>query len=145
MRKPCILLARPLLSPAFFPRRGLLSEKANPPCLHGRSSRAFYLTKFKSILPTMASTRFLYEPIDDMERMEYSQGGGYHPVVIGDRFNDRFIGSFISSAMVHTRRFGWPKIRDPTHTSQSKSVRQIQNHTRLTSYLNSRSLIYYQI
>lgn len=38
----------------------------------------------------MDSTRVLYEPIEDVERMEYYQAGGYHPVTIGDRLNDRY-------------------------------------------------------
>lgn len=38
----------------------------------------------------MDSTRVLYEPIEDVERMEYYQAGGYHLVTIGDRLNDRY-------------------------------------------------------
>ncbi|RDK43337.1 kinase-like protein [Aspergillus phoenicis ATCC 13157] len=32
----------------------------------------------------------MYEPIEDVERMEYYRAGGYHPVTIGDRFHDRY-------------------------------------------------------
>ncbi|KAJ6093034.1 protein kinase domain protein [Penicillium sp. IBT 16267x] len=38
----------------------------------------------------MDTTRVLYEPIEDVERMEYYRTGGYHPVTIGDHFNDRY-------------------------------------------------------
>lgn len=56
---------------------------ANPLYLHGRSSRASSLATFKLTVPTMNPTRVLYEPIEDLERMEYYQHGGYHPVTIG--------------------------------------------------------------
>ncbi|KNG79992.1 protein kinase domain protein [Aspergillus nomiae NRRL 13137] len=39
---------------------------------------------------TMETTRVLYEPIEDVEIMEYYQAGGYHPVTIGDRFRNRY-------------------------------------------------------
>jgi serine/threonine protein kinase len=32
----------------------------------------------------------LYKPIEDVERIENYQAGGYHPVTIGDRLNDRY-------------------------------------------------------
>ncbi|KAJ6127416.1 kinase-like protein [Penicillium sp. IBT 18751x] len=38
----------------------------------------------------MDSTRVLYEPIEDVEGMEYYQAGGYHPVTIVDRLDDRY-------------------------------------------------------
>ncbi|KAJ5594692.1 uncharacterized protein N7459_000900 [Penicillium hispanicum] len=38
----------------------------------------------------MNTTRVLYEPIEDVERMEYYCPGGYHPVNIGDRFHNRY-------------------------------------------------------
>ncbi|KAK2763354.1 hypothetical protein FQN54_009990 [Arachnomyces sp. PD_36] len=38
----------------------------------------------------MSTVRVLYEPIESVERMEYYQEGGYHPVEIGDRFHDRY-------------------------------------------------------
>jgi serine/threonine protein kinase len=33
-------------------------------------------------------TRVLYEPIEDVERMENYRAGGYHLVTVGDRLND---------------------------------------------------------
>ncbi|KAL3478156.1 kinase-like domain-containing protein [Aspergillus californicus] len=36
----------------------------------------------------MSISRVLYEPIESVERMEYYQEGGYHPVEIGDYFHD---------------------------------------------------------
>ncbi|KAK1141853.1 hypothetical protein N8T08_008366 [Aspergillus melleus] len=38
----------------------------------------------------MSTSQVLYEPIESVERMEYYQGGGYHPVEIGDHFHDRY-------------------------------------------------------
>ncbi|RAH69458.1 kinase-like protein [Aspergillus aculeatinus CBS 121060] len=38
----------------------------------------------------MNPTRVLYEPIEDVERMEYYQPGGYHPVTIGDHLHGRY-------------------------------------------------------
>lgn len=38
----------------------------------------------------METTRVLYELIEDVERMEYYEAGGYHPVTIGDRFHNRY-------------------------------------------------------
>lgn len=38
----------------------------------------------------MDTTRVLYEPIEDVERMEYYRAGGYHSVTIGDSFHDRY-------------------------------------------------------
>lgn len=37
----------------------------------------------------MSTSRVLYEPIESVERMEYYQEGGYHPVEIGNHFHDR--------------------------------------------------------
>lgn len=38
----------------------------------------------------MSTSRVLYEPIEGVERMEFYQYGGYHPVEIGDYFHDRY-------------------------------------------------------
>ncbi|KAB8267701.1 kinase-like domain-containing protein [Aspergillus minisclerotigenes] len=38
----------------------------------------------------MHPTGVLYEPIEEVERMEYYRAGGYHPVAIGDRFHYRY-------------------------------------------------------
>lgn len=42
------------------------------------------------MMSTVAAGRVLYEPIEDVERMEYYKAGGYHPVTIGDRFHNRY-------------------------------------------------------
>ncbi|SPQ21530.1 f2e24157-8dd7-4505-936f-959e878438f3 [Thermothielavioides terrestris] len=39
---------------------------------------------------TLSQPRFLYRPLEDVERLEYYQPGGYHPVDIGDRFHGRY-------------------------------------------------------
>lgn len=41
------------------------------------------------MMSTTEGGRVLYEPIEDVERMEYYKAGGYHPVTIGDRFHNR--------------------------------------------------------
>ena len=59
------------------------------PYFHRQPSRAFS-TASKSTALTMSTSRVLYEPIESVERMEYYQEGGYHPVEIGDHFHDRY-------------------------------------------------------
>ncbi|GLA95468.1 hypothetical protein AtubIFM57143_002478 [Aspergillus tubingensis] len=41
-------------------------------------------------IPAKKTTRVLYEPIEDVERMEYYEAGGYHPVTTGDCFHHRY-------------------------------------------------------
>ncbi|KAB8254664.1 kinase-like domain-containing protein [Aspergillus pseudonomiae] len=89
MRKSCLLLLRPLFSLTSFPHCGLIC-KASQLYISHQTSRALSLTTSKSMGPTMEATRVLYEPIEDVERMEYYQAGGYHPVIIGDRFRNRY-------------------------------------------------------
>ena len=38
----------------------------------------------------MSTHRPLYEHIDEVERLDYYQPGGYHPIQISDRFQDRY-------------------------------------------------------
>ncbi|KAL2757740.1 hypothetical protein ACRALDRAFT_2132401 [Sodiomyces alcalophilus JCM 7366] len=38
----------------------------------------------------MSTDRPLYEHIDDVERLDYYRRGGYHPIQIGDRFQERY-------------------------------------------------------
>lgn len=38
----------------------------------------------------MSTSRFVYEPITGVERLEYYQPGGYHPVQIGDYLHNRY-------------------------------------------------------
>jgi hypothetical protein len=44
----------------------------------------------KMRLSTSPSSRFLYHFIEDVERLERYQPGGYHPIQIGNRFHDRY-------------------------------------------------------
>lgn len=39
---------------------------------------------------TTSQSRFLYRPLEDVERLEYYRPGGYHPVQIGDSFHGRY-------------------------------------------------------
>ena len=36
------------------------------------------------------SSRFAYQPIEEVEKLEYYKPGGYHPILIGDRLNGRY-------------------------------------------------------
>lgn len=88
MRKPCLLLRQPLRLTVFFPHR--LSLIASQPFLPRRIHRVFSLTSYRETVPVKKTTRVLYEPIEDVERMEYYEAGGYHPVTIGDCFHHRY-------------------------------------------------------
>ncbi|KAK1767745.1 kinase domain-containing protein [Phialemonium atrogriseum] len=59
---------------------------ASGPC----SSLASTLPNCIPQIPTMSTRRPLYEHIDDVERLDYYRPGGYHPIQIGDRFQDRY-------------------------------------------------------
>ena len=89
MRKSCFLILRPLVSLASTFHRDLIF-KASRPYIPRQASRAFYSTTFKPMMSTTERSRVLYEPIEDVERMEYYKTGGYHPVTIGDRFHNRY-------------------------------------------------------
>ena len=85
MGKPCLFLRQPL--------RLTVSELpliASHPFLPRRMSRVFSLTSYKETVPVKKTTRVLYEPIEDVEKMEYHEAGGYHPVKIGDYFHHRY-------------------------------------------------------
>lgn len=69
-----------------FAHRFLVASKTGLPCVH----RQISITASKSTAPTKSAGRILYEPIEDVERMEYYQQGGYHPVQIGDCFHNRY-------------------------------------------------------
>jgi hypothetical protein len=66
--KSCILLLRPLLSPRYFPLRGLLSKKVN---LQPKLSSIFSIY-VQGNCTSNGSTRVLYEPIEDVERIPAS-------------------------------------------------------------------------
>lgn len=83
MRKSSLLLLRPF-------SRGLVPDQASLPYFYRQKPRAVSPTTFKSILSTMNPTGVLYEPIEEVGRMEYYWAGGYHPVAIGDRFHNRY-------------------------------------------------------
>jgi len=90
MRNLCFLLIRTLRSPVSFSRPGLRPKRASLPYFYHQPFREFSLTTFKSTASTMNTTGVLYEPIEDVERMEYYRAGGYHPVKIGDCFHNRY-------------------------------------------------------
>ncbi|RAL14568.1 uncharacterized protein BO97DRAFT_465080 [Aspergillus homomorphus CBS 101889] len=60
------------------------------PCFHRPLSRVFSVTASQPTAPTRSTSRVLYEPIESVERMEYYQKGGYHPMNIGDHFHARY-------------------------------------------------------
>lgn len=41
-------------------------------------------------MATMSTGRPRYQPIDDVERLDYYEKGGFHPVKIGDCFRERY-------------------------------------------------------
>ncbi|KAH7175881.1 kinase domain-containing protein [Dactylonectria macrodidyma] len=45
---------------------------------------------FRLQISNMSTHRPLYEHIDDVERLDYYRPGGYHPIQIGDRLQDRY-------------------------------------------------------
>lgn len=85
MTKSCFFLLRPLRSPASSSLHGLTPKKGSLQYPSRQTSRVF-----STVSTTDATTRVLYEPIEDVERMEYYRAGGYHPVTIGDRFKNRY-------------------------------------------------------
>lgn len=38
----------------------------------------------------MSASRFVYRPIEEVERLEYYRPGGYHPILIGDCLHERY-------------------------------------------------------
>lgn len=84
------MLLRPLRSHASFSHRGFILKKARLPYFRCQTHCALPPTIFKSTISTVNTARVLYEPIEDVERMEYYRTGGYHPVTIGDRFHNRY-------------------------------------------------------
>ncbi|KAI9837121.1 MAG: hypothetical protein M1819_000772 [Sarea resinae] len=38
----------------------------------------------------MSTSRFVYQPIEDVERLKYYRLGGYYPILIGDRLHGRY-------------------------------------------------------
>lgn len=89
MKRQCFSLIRNLTLRPFLPCFWVTDKAGLPYYGHRQLSRAFFAA-FKSTAPTMSTSQFLYEPIEDVERMEYYEEGGYHPVEIGDRFHGRY-------------------------------------------------------
>lgn len=89
MRNPCLLLRQPLRLTVPFSCCRFIS-KASQPSIPRRTCRVFSLTAFRPVTPTMKASNVMYEPIEDVERMKHYRAGGYHPVMIGDRFHDRY-------------------------------------------------------
>lgn len=90
MRKSCFLLPRPLLSPAPLSHLGHIFKKASQAYARHQTYGASRLTTSKPTIPAADTNCVLYEPIENVERMEYYRPGGYHPVKIGDHFKDRY-------------------------------------------------------
>lgn len=59
---------------------------ASRPC----SPLASTYPNYRPRIATMSTHRPLYEHIDDVERLDYYRQGGYHPIRIGDTFQDRY-------------------------------------------------------
>ncbi|KAJ5506482.1 hypothetical protein N7453_005439 [Penicillium expansum] len=57
---------------------------------HNQPRRAFTLTAFNSTNTDDDDARFLYEPLEGVERFENYRPGGYHPIQIGDHFHSRY-------------------------------------------------------
>ncbi|PYH68300.1 kinase-like protein [Aspergillus vadensis CBS 113365] len=89
MRNPCLLLRQPLRLTVPFPCYGL-PHRASQPFFPHPIYRASSLTSYRGTVPANEIPRVLYEPIEDVERMEYYEAGGYHPVTIGDCFHHRY-------------------------------------------------------
>ncbi|KAE8312104.1 kinase-like domain-containing protein [Aspergillus transmontanensis] len=87
MSKSFFSLTMPLHSRASFSPCPLIFMAISP-YLARRTSRAF--SNFKLMSPTKETGRVLYRPIQYVERMEYYEPGGYHPVKIGDCFHNRY-------------------------------------------------------
>ncbi|KAJ9211896.1 hypothetical protein DTO166G4_6548 [Paecilomyces variotii] len=90
MRRPCFFRILTLPLRPYFPHHFLVTDNAGLPYFHRQPSRAFSFTASKSTTPTTSTSRVLYEPIESVERMEYYQEGGYHPVEIGGHIHDRY-------------------------------------------------------
>lgn len=63
-----------------------------------------YLQTAPCVLPAVSyskvsTSRFVYQPIEEVERLEYYRPGGYHPIQIGDCLNARY-------RIVHKLRYG---------------------------------------
>lgn len=68
-------------------------RKMRMPLLHHNQPRcAFTLTALASTDTDYddANNRFLYEPLEEVERFENYRPGGYHPIQIGDHFHHRY-------------------------------------------------------
>ncbi|KAE8166057.1 kinase-like domain-containing protein [Aspergillus tamarii] len=78
-----------LHSPVSFSHCPLI-RKAISPYLSRRTSHAFSPSTFKSMSSVMETGRVRYRPIEYVERMEYYEPGGYHPVRIGDYLHNRY-------------------------------------------------------
>ncbi|CAI7649154.1 unnamed protein product [Penicillium bialowiezense] len=67
-------------------------RKGHMPLLHYKQPRcALTVTAFKSTETNEEfDTRFLYEHLEGIERLENYQPGGYHPIQIGDHFHNRY-------------------------------------------------------
>ncbi|KAK4860831.1 hypothetical protein LT330_004562 [Penicillium expansum] len=68
-----------------------IPRKVRMPMLHhNQPRRAFTLTAFNSTNTDDDDARFLYEPLEGVERFENYRPGGYHPIQIGDLFHSRY-------------------------------------------------------
>ncbi|KAL5339237.1 hypothetical protein BJX70DRAFT_388120 [Aspergillus crustosus] len=72
MKRPCFLFIRTLPLRPYFPYCFLAMDKAGLPYFHHQPSCAFFAAS-KSTALTMSTSRVLYEPIKDMEWIEYYQ------------------------------------------------------------------------
>lgn len=83
-----LLRPRDLRSQVDYP---ILRKVRMPLLRHNQPRYAFTLTTFKSTEPgDDISTHFLYEPLEEVERLENYRPGGYHPIRIGDHFHCRY-------------------------------------------------------
>lgn len=87
MIKSFFSLRMPLHSTSSFSHCPLIFMAVSP-YLPRRTSHAF--SSFKSLSSSMETGRVRYRPIEYVERMEYYEPGGYHPVKIGDCFHNRY-------------------------------------------------------
>ena len=91
MRRPCSFLIHTLPLRPCLSYNVLVAKKAGLPYFYSHRSRAFSVTAYELTVPTISTSEVLYERlIEDVERIEYYQEGGYHPVEIGDYFHDRY-------------------------------------------------------
>ncbi|KAJ5850004.1 hypothetical protein N7455_009860 [Penicillium solitum] len=70
----------------------VLRKMRMPLLHHNQPRRAFTLTALTSTDTDYddANNRFLYEPLEEVERFENYRPGGYHPIQIGDHFHRRY-------------------------------------------------------